>query len=599
MLIQSQKKQKWPHVLAIVMVMMASLYTVVSTLEFPKSWETILGNTLNLPVTAMATGLVAFCAAQSEGRARVGWMWVALAMGWRFIGSLIWAYRELVLQLPPTFDLLSIGYVFYPIFLIVGFLNLPRMVIKPVIWWRITLDISLLSLSGFSIVWVLSLSSIISNAQGLQLISSLINPAIDVALLATMLVISSYGIGFRPSLKVSVLGLILLIISDVSFNTLSFYGQYRVGLTIDALSVWPQVCFAISAVMSYYARGQSLKPLLSNIDVILYPWGLVTFIWIFLYLFIGLGDKSIGSQVVFVLAAILTFGLMLRQWLTLRENIELNHMLQNFNTTLETCVVARTLELQESQQKLIASENLAQIGRLTAGLAHEINTPLATAFATLREAKLLAQEYKTSIDIESVNKNDHHEIADEMAQRLTETQNHLDRLGEFVRRVRDKTRRFSDGLSRFDPAPLIQESLQRLAHEAQQHQVRMRFLPPPKPIVLYGDESRFLQVVTNIVSNAIHACKNKENGAVDIFIDVNDKKIILRITDNGSGIPEGIKNYIFKPLFSTKESGTGLGLSIVYDIVTGHFGGEIAVESQVGQGTTLTVHFPVLPVSPH
>jgi signal transduction histidine kinase len=112
--------------------------------------------------------------------------------------------------------------------------------------------------------------------------------------------------------------------------------------------------------------------------------------------------------------------------------------------------------------------------------------------------------------------------------------------------------------------------------------------------------------VQNLVGNAFHACEECRQDIdsrvivrlsnQQVNFPVPSERLLLSIEDNGSGIPPEVLPRIFEPLYSTKEigRGTGLGLSIIRDIITGHLGGEIRVETVVGKGTTFTVDFPVV-----
>jgi signal transduction histidine kinase len=102
------------------------------------------------------------------------------------------------------------------------------------------------------------------------------------------------------------------------------------------------------------------------------------------------------------------------------------------------------------------------------------------------------------------------------------------------------------------------------------------------------------QVVTNLVTNAIDASAVNRGSAVRLVLGGDDSGLWLRVADSGCGMPAEVMAKVFEPLFTTKPfgEGTGLGLSIVHDIVTGHFGGEIKVKSEMGRGTTFEVSFP-------
>ena len=253
--------------------------------------------------------------------------------------------------------------------------------------------------------------------------------------------------------------------------------------------------------------------------------------------------------------------------------------------------------LQASQSRLLSSEKLASLGRLTAGLAHEINTPLASVMNSLREARDLAQEYRDSVDVPTVTPDDHREIAGDLLRTISEGEASAARIGEFIRNMRSHTRDTVSGVQDFDAVKLAGDTLAMLAHQARSAQIALLLDQPKAPIILRGEGGRFRQVVTNLVVNALHACeeRGRSGGSVTVSFENTGDQVLMRIADTGTGIPAEVLPNIFDPMFTTKEvgKGTGLGLSIIYDIVTGHFTGDIEVETQEGVGTTFIVHFPL------
>ncbi|SMB83825.1 PAS domain S-box-containing protein [Deinococcus hopiensis KR-140] len=252
--------------------------------------------------------------------------------------------------------------------------------------------------------------------------------------------------------------------------------------------------------------------------------------------------------------------------------------------------------LRTSQERLMMSEKLAGLGRLTAGLAHEINTPLAATMNYLREAEHLAQEYLDSIGHSDVTEDDHREIGRELKSSIMEASKTVSRIGEFIRSIRGHTRDTVTGVQTFDAVKLVSETLLMIAHQARTAKIDLLLEQTKDAVLLQGEPSRFTQVVTNLVVNGIHACEEsgKAKGSVSVRFAVEDGKRVMRVEDTGTGIPPAVLPRIFDPMFTTKDvgKGTGLGLPIIRDIVTGHFHGEIEVETHVGEGTAFTVIFP-------
>ncbi len=250
--------------------------------------------------------------------------------------------------------------------------------------------------------------------------------------------------------------------------------------------------------------------------------------------------------------------------------------------------------LQASQSRLLASEKLASLGRLTAGLAHEINSPLAATMNSLHEAERLAREYHDSVGVPGVTEDDHREIAAELRNTLAEGVNSAGRIGEFIRAIRSHTRDSVTGVIPFNAVKLTTDTLTMIAHQARNANVSLLFEQPEDPVLLRGEPGRFTQVLTNLVVNGIHACEVSEERRVSVRFTDRGGHPVMEVEDTGTGIAPGVLPRIFDPMFTTKDvgKGTGLGLSILHDIVTGHFKGEIEISTAVGKGTTFAVQFP-------
>ncbi|MFC4637337.1 PAS domain S-box protein [Deinococcus hohokamensis] len=248
--------------------------------------------------------------------------------------------------------------------------------------------------------------------------------------------------------------------------------------------------------------------------------------------------------------------------------------------------------LKASQERLLSSEKLAGLGRLTAGLAHEINTPLAATMNELHEASRLVTEYRDSVGNPQVTDDDHREIAAELAGVLEAATRNTTRIGDFIRKMRSHTRDTVSGRQAFDAVKGVGDTLAMLAHEARAAKVDLLFEQPREGVTLTGEPGRFTQVVTNLVVNAIHACT--PGCSVTVRFADRAGRPVMEVEDNGSGIPPEVLPRIFEPMFTTKDvgKGTGLGLSIIHDIITGHFGAEINVRTELGRGTTFEVVFP-------
>jgi C4-dicarboxylate-specific signal transduction histidine kinase len=255
--------------------------------------------------------------------------------------------------------------------------------------------------------------------------------------------------------------------------------------------------------------------------------------------------------------------------------------------------------LRENQQQLMLAEKMASLGRLTAGIAHEMNTPLAAVRAVMTQLSQLIEEYEASIGDASVTDEDHHEIVRELRSAVQLADKAAERAAGFVRGVKSQTRGLATQEHQAINAVIaVEDTLLLLNHVLMQGKCPVDFQKSDSDIRLFGVPGRLEQVVTNLINNAVDA-SYPDGGPITVCLNRKSDFVELQISDSGGGIlPENLSK-IFDPMFSTKPFGssTGLGLTIVHDIVVGEFGGSIDVSSVAAQGATFTIRFPLYPAS--
>jgi two-component system NtrC family sensor kinase len=257
-----------------------------------------------------------------------------------------------------------------------------------------------------------------------------------------------------------------------------------------------------------------------------------------------------------------------------------NQMEERLQETLRSLELAMQ-RLHEKQAQLIETEKFAVIGKFAAGVAHEINNPLAIIN---EKAGLMKDIIELSEDFPN---------KDKFLGLLDAVFNSVNRCRVITHRLLGFARRTDIIPEAIDINNLIKEVLKFLEKEILFKGIRLesnlrRDLPE-----LETDRIQLQQVFLNIIKNAIDAVE--EGGFIRISTDIKDDNIVrVSIKDNGHGIPKEILKHIFEPFFTTKEKGkgTGLGLSITYGIIK-RLGGNIFVESEVNKGTTFTVEIPI------
>jgi signal transduction histidine kinase len=296
-----------------------------------------------------------------------------------------------------------------------------------------------------------------------------------------------------------------------------------------------------------------------------------------------------------VLALVLTVFIFLGYRAKERDNALLEQQKAEIQRTLT--------QLKATQAQLIQSEKMASLGELTAGIAHEIQNPLNFVNNFSEVSAELVGELKE--ELQADRKPEALELADDLTQNLERITLHGQRAASIVRGMLEHSRTSSGEKTPTDLNALAEEYL-RLAYHGLRAKdksfnadLKTEFAEAlPKINLVPQDLGR---VVLNLITNAFHAVSEKAKRSSDGYqpeVTVRTRRldgyVEIQVQDNGTGVPEAVREKIFQPFFTTKPTGqgTGLGLSLAYDIVTKGHGGTLTVESQEGVGTEFIVRIP-------
>jgi PAS domain S-box-containing protein len=262
-------------------------------------------------------------------------------------------------------------------------------------------------------------------------------------------------------------------------------------------------------------------------------------------------------------------------------------------------------ERKLAEQRLAQGEHLESIGRLAAGVAHEINTPiqyLNDSVYFIREAMqdLLAQNARLTAMLPAPPEVDEdiEDLKKDLPPALDRVVDGLGRIAEIVRSMKEFSHVDQREMSRVDLNRAINSTL-IIARSEYKYvaDVKTDFQDMP-PVICHGGQIN--QVVLNLVVNAAHAIADKvkgtpEKGLITVKTCIEDGFAVVSVTDTGGGIPEAIRKRIFEPFFTTKEvgKGTGQGLSIAHNVIKAH-GGKLEYVTEIGKGTTFTVRLPLV-----
>ena len=250
-------------------------------------------------------------------------------------------------------------------------------------------------------------------------------------------------------------------------------------------------------------------------------------------------------------------------------------------------IASRVREADETREKMLTetehTNKLASVGRLAAGVAHEINNPLAIInekAGLMKDLLQLGAEFP------------HRE---KFLQQLVALEGAVKRARVITHRLLGFARRMESTMEKVQVNEVLGEVMGFLDKEAMYRDIRLHLdLQPDLPVV-ESDQGQMQQIFLNIINNAIDAIGRSGNIHITTR-QVSPRAVLVEIADDGPGIPESAINNIFEPFFTTKQDsekpGTGLGLAITYGLVK-KLGGEISVASTVGEGTTFSISFPL------
>lgn len=260
------------------------------------------------------------------------------------------------------------------------------------------------------------------------------------------------------------------------------------------------------------------------------------------------------------------------QLTVLQENFhQFSQALLERNSELE-------LSLKDSERMMLTREGLANLGKIAAGIAHEIRNPLTSirGFVQLMQPSL--QEAGKHIYTEVI---------------LSE----LDRINEIITEFLDASKEKELKKKPLSIRKVLKDIVLLYQSHGLLHNCNIAFVCPVEDAIVFADEKQLKQVLLNILKNAFEAIQesaNAKQGKISISCSTTKKHCIISISDNGKGMDETTLQQIFSPFFTTKEHGNGIGLSVCKKIVELH-SGTLTVESAKNFGTTFYVTLPLLP----
>lgn len=285
-------------------------------------------------------------------------------------------------------------------------------------------------------------------------------------------------------------------------------------------------------------------------------------------------------------------------------NIEFSS-LNNNKTFLGTLILFKDITqhmedmqtIKDNQDSLMESERLASLGQLIGGIAHNLKTPIMSISGAAEGLTDLVKEYDMSIENPSVNFEDHHAIAKDMSVWIEKIKDYTEYMSDIITAVKGQAVTLSETENTsFDLEELVKRIDILMKHELKNAIIYLNVhMFIDSKIVIHGDVNSLVQVINNMISNAIQAYNGRTEEEINLDFNMDDNNnLIISIEDHADGLPQKVKDKLFKEMITTKgKNGTGLGLYMSYSTIKAHFNGNITFESEEGKGTKFNIILPL------
>ena len=253
--------------------------------------------------------------------------------------------------------------------------------------------------------------------------------------------------------------------------------------------------------------------------------------------------------------------------------------------------------IKNNQDILMERERLAGLGQLIGGIAHNLKTPIMSIAGATQGLENLIKEYDESIDDPLVNSQDHHDIAKDMEEWIPKIKAHLEYMSDIITTVKGQAvaSLSDDDTEEFTVAELIKRVNILMKHELKNAYIYLNVLMKiDENQIIHGNVNVLVQVINNMISNAIQAYDGKHDQNIQLEISKDSGNVIFSVTDFAGGLPKEVQDRLFKEMVTTKgKNGTGLGLYMSYSNIKAHFGGDITYQTEDGKGTTFNILIPI------
>lgn len=252
--------------------------------------------------------------------------------------------------------------------------------------------------------------------------------------------------------------------------------------------------------------------------------------------------------------------------------------------------------IQNNQDMLMEKERLASLGQLIGGISHNLKTPIMSISGAAEGLTDLINEYDASIGDPEVTNNDHHAIANDMREWITKIHSYTAYMSDIITAVKGQAVNLSENENNeFTVDELFKRVNILMKHEISNASLTLAIdVQVPSATTLVGDINSLVQVINNLITNAIQSYNGRKGEEIKVLAQKLDNNLIISVIDHGCGMPKEVQDKLFNTMITTKgKNGTGLGMFMSYSTIKGHFNGDITFETEVNKGTTFNVILPL------
>lgn len=251
--------------------------------------------------------------------------------------------------------------------------------------------------------------------------------------------------------------------------------------------------------------------------------------------------------------------------------------------------------LKDNQDILIERERLASLGQLIGGIAHNLKSPIMSISGATEGLIDLIKEYEESIVDKDVTIDDHLAIASDMKDWISKIKSYLEYMSDIITAVKGQAvALFENTVDSFTVEELTKRVDILMKHELKKALITLNLdLKVPTSLMIHGNINGLVQIINNMISNAIQAYKGKEGQTIDLIITQEKNDVIVSVRDYAGGLPKEVQEKLFKEMITTKgKDGTGIGLFMSYSNIRAHFNGDITYSTEEGKGTIFNIILP-------